>query len=66
MVPAHCRVVAPADIHAARRAAVAALGVAQHDDAALLGNAGAGPVVTNLDAVAIAALPHGKLCALMH
>ena len=54
IAPAHCFVVedAPAGIEAARRAGMAALGVARLEDAAGLRAAGADLVVTSLDEVA--------------
>ncbi|MCW6511756.1 HAD family hydrolase [Lichenifustis flavocetrariae] len=64
IAPAHCVVIedAPAGIAAARAGAMGALGVARHDDAALLHAAGADLVVTSLDAVAVDALAGGRLC----
>ncbi len=61
--PAHCVVVedAPAGIEAARAGDMAALGVARHDDAALLRAAGADLVVTSLDEVAVDELADGRL-----
>ena len=61
--PHSCLVVedAPAGIEAARAGGMVALGVARHDDAALLRAAGADLVVTSLDEVAIDALAHGRL-----
>lgn len=63
IAPAHCVVIedAPAGIEAARAGAMGALGVARHDDAALLQAAGADLVVTSLDAMATEALAHGRL-----
>ncbi|WP_131196801.1 HAD family hydrolase [Lichenihabitans psoromatis] len=63
IAPAHCVVIedAPAGIEAARAGAMGALGVARHDDAALLQAAGADLVVTSLDAIAIDALAGGRL-----
>jgi HAD superfamily hydrolase (TIGR01509 family) len=64
ITPARCLVVedAPAGIQAARAGNMAALGVARHDDAALLWAAGADLVVTSLDEVAVNELAHGRLC----
>ena len=64
IAPAHCVVIedAPAGIEAARRGGMRALGVARHDDAALLQAAGADLVVTSLDAMAVEALARGRLC----
>jgi beta-phosphoglucomutase len=64
--PAHCLVVedAPAGIEAARAAGMIALGVARHDDVALLLAAGADLVVTSLDEVAVDELATGRLCRL--
>jgi HAD superfamily hydrolase (TIGR01509 family) len=60
---AHCLVIedAPSGIEAARSAGMAALGVARHDDAALLSAAGADLVVTSLDEVAVDQLAKGRL-----
>ena len=60
---AHCLVIedAPSGIEAARSAGMAALGVARHDDAALLSAAGADLVVTSLDEVAVGELAKGRL-----
>jgi len=64
IAPAQCVVVedAPAGVEAARAGNMAALGVARHDDAALLQAAGADLVVTSLDEVAIDELAAGRLC----
>jgi beta-phosphoglucomutase len=64
VAPAQCVVVedAPAGIEAARAGNMAALGVARHDDAALLLAAGADLVVTSLDEVAVDELATGRLC----
>jgi histidinol phosphatase-like enzyme len=61
--PERCVVVedAPAGIQAARAARMLALGVARHEDAALLKSAGANLVVTSLDAVDVDALVAGRL-----
>lgn len=63
IAPAHCLVVedAPAGIHAARNAGMAALGIARLEDEALLREAGADLVVTSLSRVDIAAIPAGTL-----
>jgi beta-phosphoglucomutase len=60
---AHCLVIedAPSGIEAARSAGMAALGVARHDDAALLSATGADLVVTSLDEVAVDELAKGRL-----
>jgi HAD superfamily hydrolase (TIGR01509 family) len=62
--PAHCFVAedAPAGIEAARAGGMTALGVARHDDAALLRTAGADLVVTSLDEVAVDELAAGRMC----
>jgi beta-phosphoglucomutase len=64
VAPAQCVVVedAPAGIEAARAGNMAALGVARHNDAALLLAAGADLVVTSLDEVAVDELATGRLC----
>jgi beta-phosphoglucomutase len=64
VVPARCFVIedAPAGIEAACAGHMGALGVARHEDAALLEAAGADLVVTSLDKVAVAALADGRLC----
>ena len=61
--PARCVVVedAPAGIEAARAGGMAALGIARLGDSALLEQAGAGLVVTDLDQVDIDALAAGTL-----
>jgi beta-phosphoglucomutase-like phosphatase (HAD superfamily) len=61
--PADCVVVedAPSGIQAARAGGMLGLGVARHDDAALLEGAGANLVVTTLDEVAVDALVAGHL-----
>jgi beta-phosphoglucomutase len=61
--PASCVVVedASSGIQAARSGGMLGLGVARHDDAALLEAAGANLVVTNLDEVAVDALVAGRL-----
>ncbi len=58
-VPAHCFVVedAPAGIAAAKAGGMYGIGVARHDDAALLQAAHADVVVTRLDTLDLAALP---------
>jgi beta-phosphoglucomutase-like phosphatase (HAD superfamily) len=53
---------APAGIEAARAGGMTALGVARHDDAALLRTAGADLVVTSLDEVAVDELAAGRMC----
>lgn len=62
--PAHCFVAedAPAGIKAAHAGGMTGLGVARHDDAALLRTAGAALVVTTLDQVAVDELANGRLC----
>ncbi len=62
--PAQCVVIedAPAGIEAARGGNMAGLGVARHDDAALLRAAGANLVVTSLDEIAVDELAVGRLC----
>jgi beta-phosphoglucomutase-like phosphatase (HAD superfamily) len=55
---------AVAGVAAAKAGGMAALGVARADDVALLAAAGADLVVTTLDDVDTAALPHGRLSAL--
>ncbi len=62
--PARCLVIedAPAGIEAARAGKMAALGVARHNDAALLRAAGADLVVSSLDEVSIEGLASGRLC----
>jgi beta-phosphoglucomutase len=64
VAPTHCFVVedAPAGVEAARAGNMAALGVARHDDAALLSAAGADLVVVSLEEVAVDELPGGRLC----
>ncbi|MEA2740064.1 MAG: beta-phosphoglucomutase [Acetobacteraceae bacterium] len=64
MEPAHCLVVedAPAGIEAAKSGGMAALGVARHDDAALLRAAAADLVVRSLDEVAVGELAAARLC----
>jgi HAD superfamily hydrolase (TIGR01509 family) len=52
---------APSGIEAAKRAAMAALGVARHEDQAGLVHAGADLVVDTLDAVDVVALSKGRL-----
>ena len=61
--PACCFVAedAPAGIEAARAGTMAALGVARHNDAALLRTAGADLIVTSLDDVAVDELINGRL-----
>ncbi len=63
VAPATCLVLedAPAGIEAARAGNMAALGVARHQDSALLFKAGADLVVTSLDEVAVDALAAGQL-----
>lgn len=63
ITPSSCFVVedAPAGIHAAKAAGMTALGVARHEDTALLQVAGADLVVSSLDDVAIDALPGSRL-----
>ena len=63
--PDQCVVIedAPAGIRAARAGGMAALGIARLDDAALLREAGADLVLTNLDQLDIAALAAGVLHA---
>ena len=65
--PAACFVVedAPVGILAARRAGMAAVGVARHRDSARLIAAGANLVVTRLDQVSIPALLAGRLEGLL-
>ena len=62
--PEYCFVIedAPAGIEAARAGGITALGVARHDDAALLRTAGADLVVTSLDEVAVEELAEGRMC----
>ena len=62
--PAHCFVAedAPAGIEAARAGGMTGLGVARHDDAALLRTARADLVVTSLDEVAVDELAEGRMC----
>jgi beta-phosphoglucomutase-like phosphatase (HAD superfamily) len=62
--PAHCFVAedAPAGIEAARAGGMTGLGVARHDDAALLRTACADLVVTSLDEVAVDELAEGRMC----
>jgi beta-phosphoglucomutase len=62
--PTNCFVAedAPAGIEAARAGKMTALGVARHDDTALLRAARADLVVTSLDDVAMTALGDGRLC----
>jgi len=64
VAPARCFVVedAPAGIEAARAGHMTALGVARHNDAALLRAAGADLVVTSLDEIAADELADGQLC----
>jgi beta-phosphoglucomutase len=64
--PAQCLVVedAPAGIHAARNAGMAALGIARLGDEDLLREAGADLVVTQLDRIDMAALAGGTLAQL--
>jgi HAD superfamily hydrolase (TIGR01509 family) len=64
--PARCVVVedAPAGIHAARNAGMAALGIARLGDEELLRQAGADLVVTSLNRIDVAALVSGVLRAL--
>jgi HAD superfamily hydrolase (TIGR01509 family) len=66
VAPAQCLVVedAPAGIHAARNAGMAALGVARLGDEALLRDAGADLVVTSLGRVDMVALAGGALSLL--
>lgn len=61
--PTYCFVAedASAGIEAARAGQMTALGVARHNDAASLRNAGANLVVTSLDEVAVDKLAHGRL-----
>jgi beta-phosphoglucomutase len=61
--PVRCFVAedAPVGIEAARAGNMTGLGVARHDDAALLVAAGANLVVTSLDEVAVDALAEGRL-----
>jgi HAD superfamily hydrolase (TIGR01509 family) len=63
--PSQCLVVedAPAGVKAARKAGMAALGIARLDDEALLRAADADVVVTSLDQVDVAALADGVLRA---
>ena len=62
--PAHCFVAedAPAGIEAAHAGGMTGLGVARHDDAALLRTARADLVVTSLDEVAVDELAEGRMC----
>jgi beta-phosphoglucomutase len=62
--PASCFVAedAPAGIQAARAGNMAGLGVARHNDTALLRTAGADLIVTSLDDVALDELADGRLC----
>jgi HAD superfamily hydrolase (TIGR01509 family) len=53
---------APAGIEAARAGKMAGLGVARHNDTALLRMAGADLIVTSLDDVAVDELADGRLC----
>jgi beta-phosphoglucomutase len=64
VAPEQCLVVedAPAGIEAARAGNMMALGIARHNDAALLWAAGADLVVTNLDEVVVDELANGRLC----
>jgi beta-phosphoglucomutase len=64
IAPAQCFVVedAPAGIQAARAANMTSLGVARHNDRAMLRAAGADLVVTSLDEVAVDELSKGRLC----
>lgn len=64
LAPPHCLVVedAPAGIAAARAGGMAALGVARHNNSALLEAADADLVVASLDEVAIDQLGIGRLC----
>jgi HAD superfamily hydrolase (TIGR01509 family) len=66
VAPARCLVVedAPAGVHAARSAGMAALGIARLGDEALLRDAGADLVVTSLDRIDMAALAGGTLSLL--
>ena len=61
--PAHAFVIedAVSGIQAAKAGAFAGLGVARHDDAALLAGVGADLVVESLDEVDLAGLPEGRL-----
>ena len=61
--PSDCIVVedAPSGIQAAKAGGMQGLGVARHDDAALLEAAHADLVVTSLDEVAVDALVEGRL-----
>ena len=61
---AHCFVAedAPAGIEAACAGGMTGLGVARHNDAALLRTAGAELVVTSLDEVAVDELAEGRMC----
>lgn len=54
---------APAGVQAAKAGGMGAIGIARHDDAGLLADAGADVVVTTLDAVDLDALAHGRLAA---
>jgi beta-phosphoglucomutase len=64
IAPAHCFVAedAPAGVEAAHGGGMTALGVARHNDAALLRTAGADLVVTSLDDVAVDELAGGRMC----
>ena len=63
VAPTHAVVMedAPAGVQAAKAAAMAAIGIARADDAALLAAAGADIVVTTLDQVDRGALAKGRL-----
>ena len=66
VAPAQCLVVedAPAGVHAAHNAGMAALGIARLGDEALLRDAGADLVVTSLNRIDVAALARGALSLL--
>jgi HAD superfamily hydrolase (TIGR01509 family) len=66
VAPGQCLVVedAPAGIHAARNAGMAALGIARLGDEELLRTAGADLVVTSLNHIDLAALASGRLSTL--
>lgn len=62
--PADCFVIedAPAGIKAARAGGMTALGVARHEDEALLRAEAADLIVTSLDEIAVEELAKGRLC----
>ena len=64
IAPGGCFVVedAPAGIRAARAGRMTALGIARHDDEALLRAEAADLVVNSLDEIAVGELANGRLC----